>query len=78
MVSMLASCEVDRRFKSQSGQTKDYRIGNYCFSTKHAVVRRKSKEWLARNQEIVSEWGELSIRGLVLDATTMPKQTQIK
>jgi hypothetical protein len=27
MVSMLASCAVDREFESRSGQTKDYEIG---------------------------------------------------
>jgi len=27
------------------GQTKDYKIGICCFSTKHAALRRKSKEW---------------------------------
>jgi hypothetical protein len=32
-------------------------IGICCFSAKHAKFRRKSKDWLARNQENVSEWG---------------------
>jgi hypothetical protein len=26
---------------------------------------RKSKDWLARNQDNVSEWGDISIRGLL-------------
>jgi len=26
----------------------------YCFSAKHASLRRKSKDWLARNQNNVS------------------------
>jgi hypothetical protein len=26
---------------------------------------RKSKDWLARNQNNVSEWGDMSIRGLL-------------
>jgi len=43
MVSVLASSAVDR-----SGQTKDYKIGACCFSAKHAALRRKSKDWLAR------------------------------
>ena len=29
---------------------------------KHAALRRKSKDWLARNQDNVSEWGNMSIR----------------
>ena len=51
MVSVLASSAVDRGFKSRWGQTKDYKIGICCFSTKHAALRSKSKDWLARNQE---------------------------
>ena len=55
MVSMLASSVVDRWFKPWSGQAmvgtshgrdkpwsgqaKDYLIGIYCFSTKHAAWR---------------------------------------
>jgi hypothetical protein len=35
-----------------TGQAK---IGIFCFSTKHAALRRKSKDWLARNQDEVSE-----------------------
>ena len=65
MVSVLASCAVDRGFEPQSGQTKDYIIGICCFSAKHAALRRKSKDWLAGNQDNVSEWGDMSIRGLL-------------
>ena len=54
MVSVLASSMVDRGFKPQSSQTKDYKIGMCCFPTKHAVLlRRKSKDWLARNKDNV-------------------------
>ena len=59
MVSVLTSSAVDR------GQTKDYKIGICCFSAKHVALRRKSKDWLARNQDNVSEWGGMSIRGLL-------------
>jgi hypothetical protein len=52
---------VGRAFDPRSGQTKDYKIGICCFSTKHVALRRKSKDWLARNQDIVSEWGDMSI-----------------
>jgi hypothetical protein len=54
MVSMLASSAVDRWFKSRLGQTKDYEIGICCFPTKHASIRRKSKDWLARNRDNMS------------------------
>jgi hypothetical protein len=36
-----------------------------CFSAKHTALRRKSKEWLARNQDNVSEWDDMAIRGLL-------------
>jgi len=54
MVSWLASSAIDRGFKPRSGQTKDYKIGLCCFSTKHAALRRKSKDWLDQNQANVS------------------------
>jgi hypothetical protein len=47
------------------GQTKDYKIGMCCFSAKHAALRRKSKGWLSRNQNNVSEWSDMSIRRLL-------------
>ena len=54
MVSVLASSVVDRGFELRSGQTKDYKIGICCFSAKHTTLRRKSKNWLAGNQDNVS------------------------
>ena len=45
---------VDLGFEPRSGQTKDYEISICCFSAKHAALRRKSKDWLARNQAYVS------------------------
>jgi len=62
---MLVSSAVDRGFESQSGQTKDYEIVICCFSAKHAALRRKNKDWLAWNQDNVSKWGDMSIRGLL-------------
>jgi hypothetical protein len=59
MVSVLVSNTVDSGFKLRCGQTEDYKIGICCFSTKHARLRRKSKNWLARNQDNVSEWGDM-------------------
>ena len=65
MVSVLASSAVDRGFESRSGQTKNYKIGICCFSDKHAALRRKSKDWLVRNPKNVSEWRDMSTRGLL-------------
>ena len=65
MVGVLASSEVDRGFEPHSGQTKDYKFGICCFSAKHAALRRKSKDWLARNHNNVTAWGDMSIRGLL-------------
>jgi len=42
--------------------TKDYKIGICCFS---AALRRKNKEWLAWNQDNVSEWGDMSIHRML-------------
>ena len=65
MVSIFASSVVDRGFEPRSGQAKDYEIGICCFSAKHAALRRKSKDWLTRNQDNVSELGDMSTRGLL-------------
>ena len=65
MVSVLISSAVDRGFEPRSGQTKDYEIGICCFSAKHAALKRKSKDWLVRNQNIVSEWSNMSTRRLL-------------
>ena len=56
MVSVFALSAVDRGYKARLGQTKDYEIGICCFSAKHAALRRKSKDCLARNQDNVSMW----------------------
>ena len=65
MVSVFASSALDRGFEPRSGQTKDYKIGICCFFAKHEALRRKSKDWLARNQNNVSEWSDISTRGLL-------------
>jgi hypothetical protein len=51
-------------YQPQSGQTKDYTIGICCFSARHEALRSKSKDWLARNQNNVSEWIDMSSHGL--------------
>jgi hypothetical protein len=65
MVRVLDSSVVDRRIELRSGQPKDYEIGMRCFSAKHAALRRKSKNWLARDQNKVFEWTDMSARGLL-------------
>ena len=61
MVSVLAWIAVDRRFEPRSGKIKDYTIGMCYFSAKHAALRSKSKGWLARNQNHVSEWSDICL-----------------
>jgi hypothetical protein len=65
MVRVLDSSVVDRRIELRSGQPKDYEIGMRCFSAKHAVLRRKSKNWLARDQNKMFERTDMSARGLL-------------
>jgi hypothetical protein len=55
MVSVLVSSAVDHGFEPRSDQTKDNKIGICCFSAKHTALRKKSKDWLAQNQDNVSE-----------------------
>ena len=52
-------------FEPQSGQIKDYKISICCFSAKHTALRKKSKDWLTRNQNYVSEWSDMSTLGLL-------------
>jgi hypothetical protein len=78
MVSVLTLSAVDRGFEPQSGQTKDFKIGIYCFSAKHAALRSKSKDWLAQNQNNVSEWSDMSTRGLLFQwASTIKIQLSV-
>jgi hypothetical protein len=65
MVSMLTSSAVDCGSELRSGLIKDYKIGICCFAAKHAALKRKSKDWWAWNQDNVSEWGDMYIRGLL-------------
>ena len=65
MVTVLPSSAVYCAFEPRSGQTKDHKIVICYFSTKHVTLRRKSKDWLAWNQNNVSKWCDMSIRGLL-------------
>jgi hypothetical protein len=62
--SCLNGVMVSVWFETWSSQTKDWKIGicSFSASAKHAAFRRKSKDWLTRNQDNVSEWGDMSIR----------------
>ena len=62
MVSVLAFNAVDRWLESRFGQTKYY---------KYVLLLRKARsikeqDWLARNQDNVSELGGMSIRRMLL------------
>ena len=46
MVDMLTLSVVDREFESRPGQSKDYKIGICCFSSKNTALKSKSKDWL--------------------------------
>ena len=65
MASVLAYSAVDRGSETRSGQSKHYNIDLCCFIPNHTALRRKSKNWLARNQRYVSEWSDMSIRRLL-------------
>ena len=78
MVSVLASSAIYCEFEPRSGQTKEYIIGICCFSAKHAALRRKSKDWLAWNQNNVIEWSDISTRELLLQwASTIKIQLSV-
>ena len=62
MVSVLASSAVDHGFEVKP---KTIKMDICCFSAKHTALRRKSKDWLVRNQNNVSEWSDMSTRGLL-------------
>jgi len=50
---------VDRRIDPRSDHIKEYKICICWFSDKHAPLRRRT-DWLARNQDNVSECGYMS------------------
>ena len=78
MVNILALSVVDRGLKPWSGQSKDYKISICCFSAKHIASRRKNKDRLAWNQDNVSEWGDMSIPGLLVQwASTIKIQLNV-
>jgi hypothetical protein len=64
MVRVLASSVVNCECKPHSGQTKYYKI-SFAGSSLSKVLRSKNKDWLAQNQDNVSQWANMSIHGLL-------------
>ena len=65
MVGVLASSAVDHGFEPWSVSNHiEYKkkIGICCFSAKEAALWSKSKDWLAQNQDNVSEWSDIVYR----------------
>jgi hypothetical protein len=53
-------------------------FGFVAFFTKNAAIRRKSNDWLARNQSNVSDWSDTSTRGLLFQwASTIQIQLSV-
>jgi len=51
--------------EQRSGLTKDCKHGIYWFSSKNTTLRRRDKEWLAQNQDNLSEWSDTSSRRML-------------
>ena len=70
MVSVLGSSVVDhRQIKSWSSQTKKCVFA--VFFAKHTALRSKSKDWLARNHDNVSECSYISIHSVATSLSTV-------
>jgi hypothetical protein len=57
MVSLIATSVV--------GIQNHYKLGSTYLCAQHATLRSSSKEWLAQNQDNVSEWSDMSTRELL-------------
>jgi hypothetical protein len=44
-----------------------------CLSAKHTALRRKSTDWLVRNQKNVPEWSDMSTSGLLFQSASTKK-----
>ena len=73
IVCVLVLSGVDCWFNALTDQTKIGEIDICCFSTKHVALRSKNKDWLARHQDNVSEWGNMSNHGLLFQGTSTIK-----
>jgi hypothetical protein len=77
MVSVLALSAADRGFECMAGKTKNYKTGFCCFSAKHAALMSKSKDWLDRNQNKVSVWGDMSTSRLCQRVATVKTKLRV-
>jgi hypothetical protein len=65
IVRMFASSEVASRFEyAGSAKLKTVKLVFIASPLTNAVLRIKSKDWFARNQDIVPNWSDMSTRGL--------------
>ena len=64
--SMLTLHVIDCGFESRWGKTKIINLHV------HASIRRNSKDWSTQNQDKVSEWSDMSTRGLLVQAKGIP------
>jgi hypothetical protein len=65
-------------FTVSSTHTRTYNNVYALFFSKHTVLRRKGKDGLAQKQDIVSEWGDMSIHILLFQwASTMQIQLSV-
>jgi hypothetical protein len=55
----------------------DYKIDICCFSAKSVEIRRKSKDLLARNQDNVSKWSNMSTHELFKWTITIQLNVQV-
>jgi hypothetical protein len=76
---LVCSPQVWYFYGSSSGRFKPKtKIGICFFSAKHAALRRKRKDWLARNQDNMSKWGNMSTHGLLFQwASTINIQLSV-
>ena len=54
MISFLGQCKTNK-----------LKVGICCFSVKYTTFSIKSKDWLAENDDNVSEYSDISTGGLV-------------
>jgi UDP-N-acetylglucosamine:LPS N-acetylglucosamine transferase len=66
MVSVLASSVVNRCSSPDRVKSKTMTLRCVAFTAKHAILREKMIDWLARIQACVSEGGAISVSELAL------------
>ena len=58
-ISVLVWRAVDIGFQVDVGSYQRIKIDICCFSAKDATLRNKSRDWLVRNLDNVSEWSDM-------------------